>query len=405
MTSVPSLSGDFPSAIAAPPPPPPRRTSRRRLGLVLGAIVAAGLVVVVGFELGWWAPRHGLAACATGETLTGAGATFLLPLESAWAAQFLNVSGSAVDYQATDSGAGVTSLLQKTVDFAASEAPLGANERAKFPSPVLTLPVAAGGIAIVYNLPGLRTPLNLSGGDLADIYLGKVTRWNDPVLARNNSGLALPNATITAVHRSDAAGTSFVMTDFLARESLNWSHGTGVGISVLWPGDPAQVGQPSDAKLANFVHGRAYTIGYVDLTDALATPHLAYANVRNPSGEFVRPTERSIASAIASEASSISLPSASADWENVSLVDAAGPKDYPLVTLAYLYTYQSTDRGFQPSLEKSVALGQWLSWVVTAGQNDATALSYVPLPSAAVSSTQAGIGSLRFNGAAVSPCQ
>jgi phosphate transport system substrate-binding protein len=406
-----SGAAERPTTEPAPNTPPrPKIVRRSNRGTLVGVGVVLAVViilVVVGLAQGWFTAKHPPpvgGACPIGEQLTGAGANFILALASKWTSQYQTTTGTQVNYQGTGSGAGVTALTKQAVDFAASDAPLNLTQRHLLPSPVLTLPVTAGALAIVYNLPGLSQPINLSGGDIASIYFGKITHWNDPSLARNNSGLALPSQTIVAVHRSDAAGTTFVLTDFLSQDSPAWKGGPGKGLSVSWPSPPTQIGESSNSKLANYITAKAYSIGYVDLTDVLSTPGLSYANVLNPSGAFVRPTLADSAAAIATLTAATTFPTASGDWGNVTMVNSGGASDYPLSTFAYFYVYQHADQGYQASHSKAEVLVHWLTWVVSTGQAASAALNYVPLPAAAVAVAQAGISSMSFNGQAVPSC-
>jgi phosphate transport system substrate-binding protein len=324
---------------------------------------------------------------------------------SQWESSYGSATANQVTYSAGGAGAGVSSLTDRTVDFAATDDPLNASQRALLLSPVLTLPVTAGALAIVYNLPGVTQPIQLSGPILADIYLGSVTNWNDSAIASDNTGVALPDQTIVTVHRSDPAGTTYVLTDFLTHDSPAWAAGPGRGIDVTFPSNPpTAIAQHGNSGLAGYVGSNPYTIGYVDLTDVLLTPGLQYAKVLNPAGHYILPTLADTASAIANRSAVTQFPSTADDWGNVSMVNSAGTSDYPLSTFAYFFVYQAFEAGNSPSLERAQVLEQWLQWVITSGQNDSANLYYVTLPPALVTLVHQGLTTLTFNGQAIPTC-
>jgi len=383
-----------------------RRSSRRWLAPVV--VLALLLVVVagIGFSQHWFGGSpNGSGGCPTGVTLQGDGANFIAALAATWTNVYNTESGNTVNYVAGGAGTGITDLSQTTIDFAATDDPLSPAQRASMPAPVLTLPVTGGALAIVYNVPGVPAGLHLSGAVLAQIYLGSVTHWNDPAIASNNSGVALPSDTIQTVHRSDAAGTTFVLTDYLSQDSPAWSAGPGKGISVSFPAAPVQSAIKGNAALLSYVQSTADTIGYVDLTDVLTASSVgSYAAMSNPSGAFIVPTLNNTASAIADRSAVTTFPAATGDWWNVSMVNAAGSSDYPLATFAYFFVFQAADRGLAPSLEKSQVLVGWLDWVLGAGQGYAPGLDYTALTPAMVALDVAGLGTMTYNGAAIPSC-
>ncbi|HTT34875.1 MAG TPA: phosphate ABC transporter substrate-binding protein PstS [Thermoplasmata archaeon] len=395
------------NAGAAAPPRIRRRQSRWGLYLVVGIILLAAIIGGVAYEEKWVGGSKPAAAgaCPTGETLQGNGAAFIGSLAATWVANFNGASGDTVNYVAGGSGTGITDLTDKSVDFAATDEPLTSAQVSAMPSPVLTLPVTAGALSIIYNVPGVPAGLKLSGPVLADIYLGTITSWNDPAIANNNSGVSLPSATITTVHRSDAAGTTFVLTDFLSQDSPTWANTVGKGTSVSFPKAPTQVGEKGNSALLTYVQTTADTIGYSDLTDVLtASTATNYAAVLNPTGNYILPNLTNTAAAIADRSAVTTFPSALGNWSQVSMVNAAGAQDYPLATFAYFFVYQAADQGFAPSLAKTQVLVDWLNWVLTAGQSDATGLSYVPLASAVVHISQAGVQTMTYGGANIPSC-
>lgn len=400
------------SDAATPSPRIVRRSSGNRTWLILIVVVIVVVAVVgAGYELHWFggAPKAtAVAACPTGNILQGEGAALINPLVSAWAPTYNAASGNTLNYNPAGSGAGVTALTDKQVDFAASDAPLSPAQRNALPSPALTLPVTAGALAIIYNVGGVSSGLQLSGPVLADIYLGKITLWNDPRIASNNTGITLPPNPIITVHRSDSAGASFVLTSFLAADSNAWATGPGVGESISWPTTPSMSGQSGNTKMLSYVTNTANTIGYTDLSDALATqsasPFVGIAKVLNPAGNYIAPTAESTATAVEHLAVNTTFPASGGDWGNVTMINSNGVNDYPLTTLIYFFVYQSLSAGYAPTLEKAQDIGQWISWILSTGQGVATQYNYAPLPSAVISDDQTGLSTLTYSGSSLPAC-
>ena len=401
------------NAPAEPAPPAERdrvvRRASSRTGVyaAIVVIIVVVLVVVVGFQYHWFGGKSNSTApgaCPSGTTLQGNGANFILALVSAWQQSYNTATGNRVDYTPGGAGAGITALQQYTVDFAATDDPLNSSQTTGMHGSVLTLPITGGALAIVYNLPGLTKPISLTGPVLADIYLGKITMWNDPAIANNNTGLTLPPQPIGPVVRSDAAGTTYVLTDFLSQDSPTWASSIGKGISVPFPHVSGLVAIKGNSALASYVQTTSYTIGYVDLTDVLNLPGLQYAKVLNPAGVYVLPTVASTASAIANRSALTTFPSASGDWQTVSMVNSPGTSDYPLATLAYFFVYKEVNDGFQPSLAKAQVLVQWLNYVITTGQSVADSYYYVALSSQLVTLDTTALQTMTFNGASIPTC-
>jgi phosphate transport system substrate-binding protein len=384
-------------------------------------IVAVVVVVVLvaslaaGYEAGWFGKASTAAkagACPTGTTLQGNGAQFVEPLMSQWEPLYSAATGNQVNYPAGGSGTGLTDFNSTTIDFAITDEPLDAAQTSGLPAPAITLPIVGGALAIIYNVPGVSRALNLTGAIVADIFLGTITNWNDSAIRAINPGVALPNATIYTVHRSDPAGTTYVLTNFLSEDSPAWNTSVGQGISVAWPSGPKQIAQKGNSAVLTEVETTEYTIGYSDLTDVLtAKSPPAYAAVENPSGRFVLPTIASTTSAIQDKLATISLPNSSGNWYPVSLVNAPGAPDYPLATFVFLFVYKALDRGFEPSAGKAQVIVQWLDWAISPTAQDlanttsgATPLYYVPLPATVVAVDQAGIDSLTYDGTSVPGC-
>jgi phosphate transport system substrate-binding protein len=298
-------------------------------------------------------------------TLTGAGATFPAPIYSKWFSDYGQAHGVKVNYQSIGSGGGIQQVTAGTVDFGASDAPMSAEEAGKVPG-ILQLPTVLGAVAVTYNLPGLQQPLKLSGPVLASIFLGKVTRWNDPAIAADNPGVALPNTNVAVVHRSDGSGTTFVFTDYLAQVSPEWKAGPGTGKSVSWPGG---LGAKGNEGVAGAVKQTTGAIGYVELAYAMQNG-LSMAALKNASGAYVAPSVDATAAAAAGVADRV----AGGDFR-VSLNNAAGAGTYPIATWTYLLVPPHwSDCG------KAQAFVSLVDWALTQGADAARQLHYAPLP-------------------------
>ncbi|HET6764757.1 MAG TPA: phosphate ABC transporter substrate-binding protein PstS, partial [Longimicrobiaceae bacterium] len=253
-----------------------QRTWKHAVALAAGvaSLAACGGKDAGGDKAGQAAP--GAAQTADAGTLTGAGATFPYPVYSKWFDAYGKDHGLKVNYQSIGSGGGIQQVTQHTVDFGASDAPMNAAEQAKAPG-ILHLPTVLGSIAVTYNLPGLSQPLHLSGGTLAGLFLGTITRWNDPAIAAENPGVALPATNVVVAHRSDGSGTTFVVTDYLAQVSPAWKTRVGNGKSVNWPGG---LGAKGNEGVTGAIKQTPGSLGYVEL--AYATQNqLPAAALRN----------------------------------------------------------------------------------------------------------------------------
>ena len=402
-----------PSSEAATPEPRPVIRPRRSRGwafAVIAVLVIVVAAVLVGYEEHWFGgSSSSTTSCGTSVTLQGDGAQIIIPLMDQWEAAYNKATSNQVNYPGSGSGTGLTDFSEHPplLDFAVTDDPLDAAETTALPSAALTLPITSGAITIIYNLPGVSGHLNLTGAIVADIYLGTVTNWDDSAIAAINPGVSLPNATITTVHRSDSAGTTYVLTDFLSQDSSTWNTTVGKGIAVSWPKAPTQTAVKGNSAVLSTVETTADTIGYSDLTDVLlAKTPPQYAAVQNPKGNFIVPTLASTASAIADKTATTTFPASTGNWYDVSMVNAQGTTDYPLATFIYMYVYQEANAGFQPSLTKAQVLVQWLDWALSAGQtySNATGLFYVALPPAVVAVDNAGIQTMTFNGKAIPAC-
>jgi phosphate transport system substrate-binding protein len=410
--------GAVPSAEPTPPttsePAIKRRSNRTALYAVVAVVVIVVVILAAAYGAGYIGkktstPPAVAGACPTGQTLLAAGASFITPIMSAWQKNYNAADGTTVSYSPTGAGAGITSLQNAQVDIATTDNPITQTLQSQMKGPILTMPITAGALAIVYNLPssaGLTSPLKLSGPTIADIYLGLITNWNDSRITANNSGFHPGNEPIAPVIRADAAGTTYVLTNFLSDDSTKFNTTVGKGITVDWPTLSTETAQTGNSGVYKYVLKTTYTFGYVDLTDVLNN-QVEYASVLNPSGDYIVPNLADSASAVADMSAKIPFPAvAGGNWNNVSLVNSPDATDYPLVTFSYAYVYQTLGVGYQPSLAKSQAIAQFLSWVVneSGGQSDAASLYYVNLPSAVLALDATGLSTLTFNGAAIPAC-
>ena len=327
-------------------------------------------------------------------TINAAGATFPEPLLNAMIAQYTTQvqPGVQINYDGVGSGAGVTDFESKTVDFAASDAPLGPSDMAKAPN-ALHIPETIGAVTLAYNLPGIPTGLHLTGKVIADIFQGIVTMWNDPEIQSLNPNTALPAQPIQIVHRSDGSGTTFIFTGYLSASSSTWSNSIGQGKTVAWP---IGVGAQGNPGVASVVQGTPYMVGYVELAYALQN-NMTVAAVQNPAGNWIMPSLSSIEDAVQSVASS-GLPAGDQSWANVNLLNAPEPQAYPIVSFTYLLVYKELDVVPGMTQAQATAVVQFLWWVIHDGQKLSPSLEYVPLPSNVVQIDETSIQSITFNG-------
>jgi len=348
----------------------------------IAATIIAGLGILSVFNI----------AHAQQVTLNGAGATFPFPLIDEWRVDYQNVKPEvSINYQSIGSGGGVKQFIEKTVDFGATDAPLTPEEIQQAPTAV-HIPETIGAVVAAYNLP--VEGLKLTGPILADIFLGKITKWNDPQIQAINSGLTLPAEDIVVVHRSDGSGTTYVWTDYLSNISSAWNQQLGKGKSIEWP---VGVGAPGNEGVANSVSTTPNAIGYVELAYALTTG-MKHAAIQNQAGNFVPASINSTEAAVAAAASA--LPAGDQPWTNVTVVNAPGADSYPLASFSYLLLDKELTTN--PSLKdqiKAQNLVDFISWAITDGQQFAPDLGYVPLPDQVVQLNQETLKGLTFNGA------
>jgi phosphate transport system permease protein/phosphate transport system substrate-binding protein len=320
--------------------------------------------------------------------------------------QSVNPSVS-INYQSIGSGGGVRQFTERTVDFGASDAPLTEEEMRALASTPVHIPETIGSVVAAYNLPGIDKGLKLTGPVLADIFAGKITRWDDQRIRELNPGLSIPSAEIITVHRSDGSGTTFIWTSYLSQVSPEWNQTVGAGKSVQWT---VGLGAQGNEGVSNTILITPNSIGYVELTYALTTD-MDYASLMNREGNFVEPTVDSTQAAAQAaiimnntdtpgnntSASAVSLPGGDQSWTHVSLLDAPGADSYPIASFSYLLLYKELSTNID-RMEKAQALAQFVSWAITDGQQFASSLHYVPLPESVVQHNQQTLSSLTFNG-------
>jgi phosphate transport system substrate-binding protein len=329
-------------------------------------------------------------------TINGAGATFPFPLIDTWRVEYQNIKPDVnINYQSIGSGGGVKQFIEKTVDFGATDAPLNVEEEKKAVGAV-HIPETIGSVVPAYNLPQIGdAELKLTGSIIADIFLGKITKWDDPKIKEINAGLQLPSEDIVVVHRSDGSGTTFVFTDYLANVSSEWEASVGKGKSVPWP---AGIGAPGNEGVSNSIKSTPNSIGYIELAYALTTD-TKFANVQNKDGNFIKPSLNSTAAAVSSVAPA--LPKGDESWTDVSVVNAPGKDSYPIASFSYLLLFKELSTN--PSIDETKAknLVDFISWAITDGQTFAPDLGYVPLPDEVVKLNQDTLKTLTFKGSPI----
>lgn len=304
----------------------------------------------------------------SGVQLTGAGATFPFPLYSRWVRDYGNSTGVRINYQSLGSGAGIRQIAEQTVDFGATDSPMTDQELAQARGgEILHIPTVLGAVAVSYNVAGPQQPLRMSGDVIADIFLGRITRWNDARLVALNAGAALPAQDIVPVHRSDGSGTTFVFSDYLTTVSPAWASGPGRGKELHWP---VGLGGKGNEGVAGQLRQTPGSIGYVEVVFANQLG-LSVAHVQNAAGQFVPPTPETITAA--AEGFAEAMPE-DTDFR-ISIVNAPGDNAYPISSFTWILLYRE-----QPDETKGRHLVDFLRWAVTDGQESAAALDYGPLP-------------------------
>jgi phosphate transport system substrate-binding protein len=310
-----------------------------------------------------------LTAGAQAADISGAGATFPYPLYAKWAEAYKAKTGISMNYQSIGSGGGIKQIKSKTVDFGASDMPLPADEVKA--SGLVQFPTVMGGVVPVVNIKGLQAgQLKLTGPLVADIYLGKITKWNDAAIAKLNPGVSLPNQAIAVVHRSDGSGTTFIFVDYLSKVSPEWKSKVGANTSVEWP---AGLGGKGNEGVAATVTRTDGAIGYVEYAYAKQNK-MNYALMQNTAGQFVAP-----------EAASFQAAAANADWSkspayDILLTNQPGEKSWPITGATFILMYANPEK---PEVSKQVL--QFFAWAYHSGDKLAEDLDYVPMPDKVVS--------------------
>jgi phosphate transport system substrate-binding protein len=309
-------------------------------------------------------------------TLNGAGATFPYPMYSKWFSEYNKLHPDVqINYQSIGSGGGIRQVLNGTVDFGASDGPMSDEQLGQSKTKILHIPTVMGAVVPAYNVPGVSGEVKFTPEALAGIFLGKITNWNDPALAKVNPGVNFPNQPIIVIYRSDGSGTTFIFTDYLSKVSKDWANTVGKGTSVKWPGG---MGGKGNEGVAGQVRQLSGSIGYVELIYAVQNK-ITYGSVRNASGNFVAASLDGVTEAAATAKT---MP---ADFR-VSITNAPGKTAYPISSFTWLLIPTPAK---DPKKGKIIA--DFLDWMVTDGQKMTSQLSYAPLPDSVVEKVKAAI--------------
>ena len=312
-----------------------------------------------------------LAAGVAAQTqINGAGATFPFPIYSKWFAEYNKLHADIrINYQSVGSGAGIQQLIKQTVFFGATDGPMTDDQLQSAPGKILHFPTVLGAVVPIYSIPGVPQELKFTGAVLADIFLGKITKWNDPAIAKLNGGVNLPGTDIVVVHRSEGSGTTYIWVDFLSKISPEFRKAVGVAASVKWP---TGIGGKGNEGVAGSVTQTPGAIGYVELIYALQNK-IAYGTVQNSSGAFVRASVESVTSAAAAAVSA--MPP---DFR-VSITNPPGADAYPISSFTWLLFYENPK-----DKPKARTMVDFMKWALSDGQKAASDLGYAPLPSEVV---------------------
>jgi phosphate transport system substrate-binding protein len=328
-----------------------------------------GLLLALGFS----------ASASAQMMINGAGATFPYPIYSKWFDEYAKVDPSVrFNYQSIGSGGGQKQIMAQTVDFGASDGPMTDENLAKAPAKILHIPTVAGADVVAYNLPG-SPALKLDADTIAGIFLGHITKWNDPKIAALNPGTKLPDNDILVVHRSDGSGTTYIWTDYLSKISPEWKTKVGTNTSVNWP---TGVGGKGNEGVAGQIKQTPGALGYVELIYAVQNK-IPYADVKNSAGKFVKPSLESITAAMATA----QIP----DDFRFSITNAPGPDAYPVAGATWLLVYEQ-----QKDPAKGKKLVEFLRWAAKDGEKMATDLQYAPLPDSLQQRVLTRIGEIKM---------
>ncbi len=330
-------------------------------------------------------------AAAQNVSLNGAGASFPYPLYAKYFSEYNKLTGVRVNYQSIGSGGGIRQLFAQTVHFGASDAPLSDDKIAefekKFGTKVIHVPTALGAVVPSYNIPGVSDTLKFSGQVIADIYLGKIKKWNDAAIAKLNPGVKLPPLPITVVHRSDGSGTSYIFTEYLSKVSPEWKEKVGKGKSVSWP---VGLGGKGNEGVAGLVSQTPGAIGYTELIYAIKN-NIKFGAVQNKAGKFVLASLESVKAAA-------DLKDFPQDTR-VSLTNTPAPEGYPIASFTWLLLYRDLDKDHAvKSAAEAKAVADLVWWVIHDGQQYNEKLLYAGLPEVAVKISEANLATLRYQG-------
>ena len=308
----------------------------------------------------------GATLVAQTAQINGAGATFPYPIYSKWFDEYTKIKPAVrINYQSIGSGGGIQQVIKRTVFFGATDGPMTPEQMQAAPGKVMHFPTVLGAVVPVYNIPGVKQELKFTGQVLADITLGKITKWNDPAIAKLNAGVNLPATDIIVAHRSDGSGTTYIWVDYLAKISPEFRKAVGVATSVRWP---VGVGGKGNEGVAGLVSQTPGALGYVELIYALQNK-IAYGSVQNSSGAFVRASIESVTAAAAAAAAQ--MPE---DFR-VSITNPPGKDAYPIASFTWLLLYENA-----PDKAQAKAMVEFVQWALTDGQKFAKDLGYAPLP-------------------------
>ena len=325
------------------------------------------------------------AGTSVAQDLNGAGATFPNPIYSKWFSDYATATGVKINYQSIGSGGGIKQFTAGTVDFGASDAPMSNDEMSKLPAPAFHFPTVMGAVVITYNVPGVSQALKLTGDVVADIFLGKITKWNDTRITSTNAGVNLPASDILVVHRSDGSGTTYIFSDYLSSVSSAWATAPGKGKELAWP---VGLGGKGNEGVSGLVKQTPGSIGYVELAYAVQNS-LPYATLKNKDGEWVVPSIESVSEAAAGVAKA--LPT-NTDFR-VSIVNAPGKKSYPISSFTWLLVYKN-----QTDATKGKQLVAFLKWYLHNGGKSAADLLYAPLPTEVVKMLDKQVAEIKLAG-------
>jgi phosphate transport system substrate-binding protein len=324
------------------------------------------------------------AAPATAQKvqINGAGATFPYPIYSKWFSEYNKLHPEVeVNYQSIGSGGGIRQLTNQTVFFGASDGPMTNEQLAAAPGPILHLPTVLGGVVPVYNIPGVSAELKFTGKLLADIYLGRITKWNDPAIAGLNAGAKLPGTDIAVVHRSDGSGTTYIWVDYLSKVSPDFKKKVGIATSVNWP---VGVGGKGNEGVSGLVKETPGAIGYVELIYALQNK-ISFGTVQNHDGQFVRSSLETVTAAAAA-AAGVMPP----DFR-VSITNAPGANAYPISSFTWMLFYEHPNEK-----AKAKVMVDFFKWAITDGQKYCSELGYAPLPKEVVGLEMTALTKIKF---------